>query len=544
MTQERVAVVAVHGIGPAQRYDIQDQVAENLRERLPGTWSKEPFFPPFAPDQNLGGGSALRLRSSDPDAAQFDIFEGYWSPIDKNETTVLSVFGWLARALFAPLNATTPLPATGKKLAYDLAYVGVAILLVFALPLLAVGVFATAYASIDIDERSGHEVLLTIAQVFNIGRSAALGSVDWRYVCFMLLSAAGWYVIAQVLFAWLLSRRPKAPQGLRWQHVMRIAALLVGAGLVACAWLMPELLGTPPLHFEPLLLLIVAMLVRLAYALAIDFFVNRMGDIQIYTTADYNDRHYELREDILNKVEAVIYEVLHARGDDDRPYYDRIYILGHSLGSTIAMDALIRLRQSVEAGRLGADAWQRIKAFVTFGTALEKTRFFFSARNPTFSETFQHWRDDAYGSLFSNDPAVLANGHGSDHRIFWANYWYFRDVVANRIVTYRCETADACYEDACFNVRLREHGAFLRNPWVHGDYLGDDAFWKGIDYDGTPAPGVSAIVMLDGVSAAAAVTHAVTGANGEHRERGPDGTADDARLVTSNPAPHQRRDIG
>lgn len=523
MSQSRIAIVAVHGIGPAQRYALQDEVAENLAARLPGQWSKAAFFPPSGDGLDaLHHGSALRLSQDDEHAEHdvvFDVYEGYWSPIDKNRTSVPSVLSWLLNSLFAPLNAVTPLPARGKKLAFDLVFVFVAIALVFLLPLAAIAVFGTSYADFSADRFSGREVsLFGVLRLLRTNVPMLRYGLEVHYLLSMVLGAAGWYIIAHVAISFLTSLRMRRGSGkeahqFAWQQKMRLLAVMTGAALIAFSWSVPAFRHERfAFHWEPLLLLGVALLIRLALALAKDFFVNRLGDIQIYATGDHNSTHYYLRERILEAVESTLARVLTTE-EGGSPYYERVYVVAHSLGSTIAMDALIHLYQAVEAHELSRDAWDRIKAFVTLGTALEKTKFFFGSRNPSLTESFQHWRDDVYGRLFSRDPASLERQAVSGaHTIFWANYWYFRDVVANKVSTYRA-SADQGGDgetDICFNVRLRERGkTFFDNPWVHSDYLGDPHFWSGVDYKGEARIGVTEILTSGRIFEPATVAQAV-----------------------------------
>lgn len=498
MRESRVAVIAVHGIGPAQHYALQDEVAENLAGTLPGLWEKSAFFPPNHDASTAAEHStALRLQRSDEDDTIYDVYEAYWSPIDKNRTSVASVLSWLLNALFAPLNAVTPLPARGAKLAFDLGYVFALVCLVFALPLGALATFTLSYADVSADRAT------------NVDRSPLFAihalHANWRilqyglqadYIVSLLSGVLGWYIVAHVIASMVTAR---ADRHFSWQQKMRFAAIALGALLIGLSWMAPVFSNAPfRFGWQPLLLLGGALLIRLAVSLAKGFFVNRLGDIQIYTTADNNSAHYDLRNRILDTVRAAIARVLLIE-EGGAPYYERVYVVAHSLGSTIAMDALIQIHQEVEAGNVRPEAWERIKAFITLGTALEKTRFFFSARNPTLTESFLHWRNDVYGKLFSRDPRVLdAKRWDLPHAIFWANYWYFRDIVANRIVTYHLAgVPDGRDDQICYNVRLRERGSVLVRPWVHSDYVGDVHFWNGIDYKGLRKIGVAAIICSE-----------------------------------------------
>jgi hypothetical protein len=487
MKPERVAIVAVHGIGPAQHYELQDQIAENLVEKLPGNWEREPFLLPMHEHTAKARNSGMRLRCVDHDAATYDIFEAYWSPIDKNRTKAISVFTWLFNAIFAPLNATTPLPATGAKLAFDVLFVVTAIGLAFVLPIAAIFTGAFVYENLSSDLTTGHMVS---ALTWDRAVDGNLRLLSFGLHPLMLLAYAlaifGWYTIYYAIESAIV-RLPHGQREFQWQRALRVIAVAVGSCALVMSWMMPAISDERfRYRYEPLLLLAVVLMARFAFFLVHDFFVNRIGDIQIYTTGNENSVYYDLHNRILDTVSDTVLRVLQAQ-EHGQPLYDRVVIIAHSLGSTIAMDALLRLRQAVKGGALPEHMWSRISAFVTIGTALEKTRFFFAVRRPTFSESFEQWRNDVYGDLFTRDPAALRKAAPrGEHAIFWANYWYLRDVVANRIVTYRSSAnGDPTHSHSiCYNVRLQERGrTVLARPWVHSDYVGDVHFWDGIDKD-------------------------------------------------------------
>ena len=87
------------------------------------------------------------------------------------------------------------------------------------------------------------------------------------------------------------------------------------------------------------------------------------------------------------------------------------------------MDALLNIHEMYSEGGLTEEQWLRLRALVTFGPALEKTKFFFDVKRPTVSASADHWRSDVYGKLFTKDFAILsANERTRDSGIFWANY--------------------------------------------------------------------------------------------------------------------------
>jgi len=63
--------------------------------------------------------------------------------------------------------------------------------------------------------------------------------------------------------------------------------------------------------------------------------------------------------------------------------YDQIVVVGHSLGSVIAYDALNRITQDINVPRgISQDAASRIKGLVTLGSPLDKVTFLFKERTP------------------------------------------------------------------------------------------------------------------------------------------------------------------
>ncbi len=218
-----------------------------------------------------------------------------------------------------------------------------------------------------------------------------------------------------------------------------------------------------------------------------------LATCRIYTTHDNNSTYFSIRQQIIATVVSALTNVLNTVVDPHaarlEPYYDRIHIFGHSLGSTIAMDALIRLRQMLEEGSAADQQWRRIRSFTTFGTALEKTRFFFDVRQPTISAAADQWENDAYGALFTDEVQAL-QAPDNQAGIYWSNLWYFRDIVANAIVSYESDVqaGPSAMQFAwrgtvqprpiCKNYQLPHNRPRL--SWVHSDYLSDPLFWQNV----------------------------------------------------------------
>lgn len=99
--------------------------------------------------------------------------------------------------------------------------------------------------------------------------------------------------------------------------------------------------------------------------------VEYVGDVAIYVTAHTLSTFDQIRDDIKALVRRVVCAIY------QQGRYERVVIVGHSLGSLIAYDALnaTMLADSLS----GAYGVQRTRRLVTFGSPLDKTAFFFRA---------------------------------------------------------------------------------------------------------------------------------------------------------------------
>jgi pimeloyl-ACP methyl ester carboxylesterase len=213
------------------------------------------------------------------------------------------------------------------------------------------------------------------------------------------------------------------------------------------------------------LLVLIFLAFQIGYALLIDFLYGFFGDVQIYTTRDENNAHfYALRDAILDTAVTAMIDALTPERNGGY-HYDRVIVLSHSLGGTIATDAITRLKQASEQGAITDAQFAKIRAFAMLGSSLEKTRYFFNVAGATPSVSYEEWRGKAFESIFGGDPSLLAAKSGS--RIFWANYWYFTDPICDEVKS---------YEDVCHNEQGAHHMTLL-NPMIHSDYLNDRWVW-------------------------------------------------------------------
>jgi hypothetical protein len=114
------------------------------------------------------------------------------------------------------------------------------------------------------------------------------------------------------------------------------------------------------------------------------FLVEYIGDVAAYISPHKLDRFAKIRADIQTEAISVLKHIY------TQPDYDRIILVGHSLGSVIAYDALNSLLAEAELkGQVQVkDYVDRTKLLLTFGSPLDKTAFVFATRGGCFRSTW------------------------------------------------------------------------------------------------------------------------------------------------------------
>jgi hypothetical protein len=535
--ERRIAIFAIHGISPIQRYGFQDQVGIGWRGFLE-SWTGRPWSATVVwPKPATGKApsidsvpSALRIRLEEPSAgsseaadandeaargeavpglvgevpgpveeAVFDVFEGYWSPLSKGRTNIASLLAWLMRCTFAASSSTATLPCSYRKLFWDFGYIGAVVLVALSCALVAFGlgtVSLSAVLSSDPSSATGSANLTLSALLADPIKILALP--HWLYFDLAIDVAIAYLVVQVIILVKSGSGAAKAAVDLaeesagdtssfgaktrsatQWHQ--RATAILVAAVffLVAIEAIASRESQDPRAKILAASVLALAYLfLRIARAVA-DFLVEDvLGDVCVYSDHDTTSANYAVRCAIIETVAESLERVLTVAEP-----YDAVHIFGHSLGSTIGLDTLLRVRQAVERGAVGTEQWDAIRTFTTFGSALEKTKFFFDVRNPTLSAAQDQWAGDVYGPFFS---AKTSDAKGTNQVVYWQNFLYWNDIVANRLVSFESDVAAGSKigqlaPAAQKNRPVVENFALKPKGWitnfVHGDYLGDPNFW-------------------------------------------------------------------
>jgi len=278
------------------------------------------------------------------------------------------------------------------------------------------------------------------------------------------------------------------------------------AGALGCWFLLAWLGGPAPrcllsacpspvvaqvlVHLSGKDLLVVLLLLGVAFLLK-TIFVDYLGDIALYTTADQNSAYYPTRESIRTEATRRVRALL--RNEE----YAAVAVAGHSLGSVIGYDVISWLRVEaqlpapstatplphdldtllaglpadkaeaarhlwgewnaaigaqvsrgprsqgqLEAGRpIDTRALARLKTFITFGSPLNKVLYLFRARVGMHETVRAHIIQETHGyrqlaDLLTRDASIRDQTDDPPDDLRWLNFYSPMDPVSARLVLY------------------------------------------------------------------------------------------------------------
>lgn len=154
---------------------------------------------------------------------------------------------------------------------------------------------------------------------------------------------------------------------------------------------------------------------------------NFVADIVFWTAREGQSDLYESRLEIR---ESAVNTIQHALLDDD---CERLIIIAHSLGTSVAYEALLELGRRRDAiGKTSADGkkaypYEKISHFITAGSPIETIHYFFDLINSP-AHRYNRVADTLKGS--SEDHPFRMNGH---RNIEWINLHAAADPVSSEL---------------------------------------------------------------------------------------------------------------
>ena len=212
------------------------------------------------------------------------------------------------------------------------------------------------------------------------------------------------------------------------------AALVLLNPWLRNAWV--ELLRTPAGWVAPLAAVLdrpgVQSGVIWASAIAASYSVTSLlrqyaGDVAAYLTAHTVSKFADLRQAIQKASADVFRAVYEARSTPNAPHeYEKIVVVGHSLGSVIAYDTLNLLLIEDEMAKQVNRVAERTRALVTFGSPLDKTAFIFRTQKSGYSEVRE-------GLAAARQPMIVEYEYRPKE---WINLWSREDWISGELNYY------------------------------------------------------------------------------------------------------------
>jgi len=178
--------------------------------------------------------------------------------------------------------------------------------------------------------------------------------------------------------------------------------------------------------------------------------VQYVGDVAAYVQPHKVDRFFDLR----NRVKQLVYDRMSAVYDCVAPRYERVIVVGHSLGSVVVYDALNRLINDDLVGAANRNVVARTPLLLTFGSPLDKTAFIFHI-NSTPHDV------DAKEALAATMQPIL-DGHRPAQ---WVNVWSPQDIISGPLDYYGQVEND---RDPAAATPLAAHVQYWDNPRIYG----------------------------------------------------------------------------
>lgn len=241
----------------------------------------------------------------------------------------------------------------------------------------------------------------------------------WHLTLVGIGMVAGWWIIKIGIGVF---RDFRAPPG-RWLTLLVVAAFLI---LVAATiWMIAAFLEALKQVNGGKAADVVAgglawPLLIAASAYIRTVLIQYLGDVAIYVTAHTLDAFNDVRKEIKSYVHAVA-EAVYSAAE-----YERVIVVGHSLGSVIIYDALNQLINEDESNANSMKIVERTHLLLTFGSPLDKTAFIFGMQA-------NHTTEAREALAASGQPLIRAYNYRPKQ---WVNIYSPWDIISGSLGLY------------------------------------------------------------------------------------------------------------
>lgn len=434
------AVIYVHGIGSQRRYEETSRLVDRIDQHLKREHQRgnsiglvgkiQPRLEPLRPDgENDTIGYIRTIYSTDPkwrDARSVRFYEIYWAPVMAGASSVAGVVRWIFSQPLRPFRTLRSPWRERQRLRRSA----------------LVALFERGGRRPPGAEDGDYTALMTLYNDFegpNALRDYPKGTFE-EFLAFVARKtrspdaaqrrtrlAKAWrdaYVGEELRNAFLLATMALALVLLAFGAVAGLLqALQMLTGFGPLASLMATLGVSPQVDWRTA--------ATIAVSLAGLFGLSRLlteylGDVEAWATYEETNVKYAARQKVLEQSLQVLTHVL------TDPACERVAIVAHSLGTSIAHDALLALTRrnwafNVQDRMSGPVPLRKIEHFITLGSPIDKIEYFFeSYASPThrYKRVVEALRGDIGRAPFTDNRKP---------HIHWINFWDEGDVISGAL---------------------------------------------------------------------------------------------------------------
>lgn len=456
---EHVAVLVCHGMGQQVRFGTLDDLARAVFATAVrcDTTATEEMTVALQPDAgNFFARAELSLKKPDGTRTGVHFYEAYWAPLTEGRVTLRETLRFFVDAglgglRFAWRDGVFNRSMFGGRQEFEIParriwQLGLALWLLLLV--------STAFAAVAV-----LPLIISIDKLRAAGAAreiAAVAAVALSIALIILVSFAIAMVIARVAGIGADTGRPKsaidAQPGMmaskksqRWgSAVLTVAAAVASLAITAFvgyvmygSWLLPA--ARDPIGKwlrASLAVLILGGEMFVFLRLIRGFLIEFGGDVAAYVAPFKVSKFEEIRHAIQERGRTVARFIYAVRAPgSDRPLYDRVMVVGHSLGSVLAYDTLndaMSRDASAEGWGAGSPAGQfdvvnRTSLLLTFGSPLDKTAFIFRTQRNALEVS-------AREKLVSAVQPLIQSYR--NRRCRWINVWSRSDWISGPLGYY------------------------------------------------------------------------------------------------------------
>lgn len=438
---EYTAVVYFHGMGSQRRYEetsyLIDQIDRYLgnQERAGSPLGQlrgiEAVVEPLNPKLDRTASTTvsyikaeLTVPAPTTDNDRIRFYEVYWAPVMAEQRSALGVLKWIFRQPWRPFKTLTSRWRERQRLRRAA----------------LVAMLEAEHATATPTQIEDHIELLETYDAFE-GPEQRRRFPDGRFEEFLQSIGERRAVTPEeasrrraLARRWLDAYRRTEVRNAVLLATMALALLLVAAwtpfvilGLLKCllAWApLAALLAQWDLSFTANWQTAIGVAVFLAGALGITrFLTDYMGDVEAWATYEETDSKHMARSKVLDRSVEILTHVLEDKA------CTRVAVVAHSLGTSVAHDALLALRRCNLAinpanAMTGAVDLRKLEHIVTMGSPIDKIEYFFESyvsNSHRYKRVVEKLRGDIGSEPFSDTRKPY---------IHWINFWDQGDPIS------------------------------------------------------------------------------------------------------------------